>query len=35
MMDERWEGLQTVRCSPYLPCVFDMEIEAKLNEGKK
>lgn len=35
MMDERWEGLQTVRCSLYLSCLFDTEIEAKLDEGKK
>lgn len=35
MMDERWEGLQTVRCSLYLSCLFDMEIKAKLDKGKK
>lgn len=35
MMDERCEGLQTVRCSLYLCCFFDTEIEAKLDEGKK
>lgn len=35
MMDERWEGLQTVRCSLYLLCLFDTEIEAKLDEGMK